>query len=98
MCPRVLMWRRRSAESAGPRGTLFGRRHFSETNDNYPCRSMGDASTMNESHAALTRLFFTFEIWTIFYAWSDDRAGHFEVTSSVVRPGVESARQSMPGW
>src|SRR2546429_6127644 len=56
MCPRALMWRRRSAESAGPRGTLFGRRHFSETNDNYPCRSMGDASTMNESHAALTRL------------------------------------------
>ena len=24
------------------------------------------------------------------YAWSDDRAGHFEVTSSVVRPGVEN--------
>jgi predicted RNase H-like HicB family nuclease len=44
------------------------------------------------------RLFFTFEIWTIFYAWSDDRAGHFEVTSSVVRPGVESAHHSMPGW
>jgi hypothetical protein len=42
-------------------------------------------------------LFFTFEIWAVFYAWSDDRAGHFEVTSSVVRPGVESAHHSVPG-
>ncbi len=24
------------------------------------------------------------------YAWSDDRVGHFEVTNSVVRPGVEN--------
>ena len=43
------------------------------------------------------KLFFTFEIWAVFCAWSDDRAGHFEVTSSVVRPGVESAHHNVPG-
>jgi site-specific recombinase XerC len=43
-------------------------------------------------------MFFPFELWTIFYAWSDDRAGDFEVTSSVVRPGVEIAHHSMPRW
>ena len=37
-----------------------------------------------------TWLFFIFEIRAIFYAWSDDRVGHFEVTNSVVRPGVEN--------
>src|SRR5437588_1191731 len=45
---------------------------------------------MFHSMSMADHLFFTFEIWTIFYAWSDDRAGHFEVTSSVVRPGVEN--------
>ncbi len=29
-------------------------------------------------------------VMSALYAWSDDRVGHFEVTNSVVRPGVEN--------
>ena len=40
------------------------------------------------------RVFFLFEIWANFYAWSDGRVGHRAVTNTTIRPGVESAHHT----